>query len=252
MDEKNLTAQEYNQLTKVSLENIDYSKVDWDAELERHYEEIVDKMVEMCVKMFNERHIKTLDDVYGNTNCLDCGELPSVLFSNIDKLALLREGVAYYDGAVESRLTEYEMDVVIDECMKNLSSEEVDVINARRREELSMGFDFENEIRTRMIMYGNYLELAEIANIFAHQGIIEALAYKYENTSAKDMIPFHADNYLHTKYLTFGDALRDYIDFCAGYFSDWDDDDERRAVHRFLDYWRMEKLNQEDVRGNYG
>lgn len=215
--------------------------------------EVVDKVVEMCVRMFNARHIKTLDDVYGDTNCFDCGELPSVLFSNTDKLALLREGVAYYDNGAESRLTEYEMDKVIDECLDTLSSREVTIINARKDEETMKEFDIYYEIESGMRMYSDYDELLEIANIFAHQGIVEALAYKYEETSAKDMIPFHADNYLHTKYLTFGDALRDYVDYCSGIFAPiWTEEDDMSAACRFMDYWEKEKLNQGEIRGNYG
>jgi len=216
-------------------------------------DEIVNKMVEMCVRVFNERHIETLDDVYGDTNRFDCGELPSILFSNTDKLALLREDVAYYDNGAESRLTEYEMDKIIGECLNTLSSHEVDVINARQQNEPYPGFDINYEIESGMRMYSDIDELAEIANIFAHQGIVEALAYKYEETSAKDIIPFYADNYLHTKYLSFGDALREYVDYCSGIFApDWTEEDKRSAVNRFMDYWKMEKLNQEDVRGNYG
>ncbi|MBR2265075.1 MAG: hypothetical protein IJ882_00110, partial [Paludibacteraceae bacterium] len=82
------------------------------------------------------------------------------------------------------------MDKIIGECLNTLSSHEVDVINARQQNEPFPGFDINYEIESGMRMYSDIDELAEIANIFAHQGIVEALAYKYEETSAKDTIPF--------------------------------------------------------------
>lgn len=220
------------------------------------YEEtdnLVTDCADRCAKLFNSRYVPSLYSVVGNPNCFDCTNLTGLLFSNTDKLALLREGVAYYEDDMDESETEDSIYKLIEECKNDLTAYDLDIINARTHLEDGENFNFEDRVYNELTYYGDWEELFEIANIYSNEGLVAAMAYKYDKTEYKDDLPFKPDNCLHVEYKSFGEGLRDYVDYCWGFFPhDWDENDTMSAVSRFLDYWRMDKLKKEDVRGNYG
>ena len=55
-------------------------------------------------------------------------------------------------------------------------------------------------------------------------------------------------NYLHKKYKTFEQGLKEYVTWKKGFFpANWDKEDEEHAEANFNRFWNMENLKEGEI-----